>query len=488
MGGIPKGKGRMEADAPLDGAVLLGNRYVLGDVVGRGGMAQVYRAHDRVLGRTVAVKMMRAIVTGDADRARFTDEVRMLARLSHPGLVTVLDAATSDDEPYLVMELVDGPSLAECCRGVALEPQRVAAIGAQLADALGHVHAAGIVHRDLKPANVLLGTDGRAQLADFGLARIMSEAMRHTTTGATVGTPAYLAPEQVRGNEITPAVDVYSLGLVLIEALTGACPYQGLPVEAALARLTTPPVIPDALPRPWHVLLRAMTALDPADRPSTAEAADALRKLASASDSATAALRRFVVDRWHLVIGVTAGLLLVVLASAWYGGDTVDDRPERPVTVPQDSGGAVDDLRASRLDAHTVRNTSAPDGAAPLTSRSRNRADAPPGIMQVEAAETRDVVAPPDPTPAADQPQAAGGDRVVADGDAATEAADAPTVPPDSTGDDGAANGSGGSATQGNGGNGPKKAKGKTKDKERAVVNDTNAANGEGAAADHELP
>jgi serine/threonine protein kinase len=285
---VPGGKGRLVGDAPLKETRLLGDRYVLKALVGRGGMAEVYRAHDRMLDRSVAVKLMRTVAAGESERARFTDEARTLARLSHPGLVTILDAATADDEPYLVMELVNGPSLAQCCRGVALQPARVAAIGAQLADALGHAHASGVVHRDLKPGNVLLGADDRALLTDFGLARLISETVRHTTTGVTVGTPAYLAPEQVRGEEVGPATDVYSLGLVLLEALTGERAYEGLPIEVALARLTTPPTIPDTVPPPWHGLLRAMTALEPAGRPSTAEVAAALRDLASGLDPAAA--------------------------------------------------------------------------------------------------------------------------------------------------------------------------------------------------------
>jgi serine/threonine protein kinase len=244
-------------------------------------MGEVYRAHDRVLGRSVAVKLMRSVVGDGAERARFTDEARALARLSHPGLVTMLDAATADDEPYLVMELINGPSLTECCRGVALEPARVAVIGAQLADALHHAHEAGVVHRDLKPDNVLLAADDRALLTDFGIARLMSDTTRHTVTGVTLGTAAYLAPEQVCGGKVTPATDVYALGLVLLEALTGERAYQGLPIEAALARLTTPPTIPDTVPSSWHGLLRSMTALEPAERPSSDEVALSLRELAS---------------------------------------------------------------------------------------------------------------------------------------------------------------------------------------------------------------
>jgi eukaryotic-like serine/threonine-protein kinase len=280
-------------DIPMREPDVLGDRYELQDLIGRGGMAEVYRARDRVLDREVAVKLMAARSSTDTERARFTDEARTLARLSHPGLVTILDAATTGDQPYLVMELVRGPSLAECCHGAALEPARVAAIGAQLAEALGYAHATGIVHRDLKPGNVLLGEDARALLTDFGIARLMSDAARHTSTGVTVGTAAYLAPEQVRGQDVSPATDVYSLGLVLLEALTGERTYRGSPTEAALARLTTPPSIPDEVPAEWHPLLRGMTALQPDDRSSTDQVAASLRDLAAGLDpsAATAALR-----------------------------------------------------------------------------------------------------------------------------------------------------------------------------------------------------
>jgi eukaryotic-like serine/threonine-protein kinase len=300
------------SDLPTGEPRVLGDRYELQDLIGRGGMAEVYRACDRVLDRSVAVKLMRALSSTDTERARFSDEARTLAGLSHPGLVTVLDAATTGDQPYLVMELIRGPSLAECCQGVALEPTRVAAIGAQLAAALGYAHSRGIVHRDLKPGNVLLAEDDRALLTDFGIARLMSEGARHTATGVTVGTAAYLAPEQVRGEDIGPATDVYSLGLVLLEALTGERAYAGSPTEAALARLTTPPPIPPAVPKRWHALLRDMTALDPTHRPTTEEVAASLRDLAAGLDpaTATAALRTDTADSGHtqpLTSPVTAG-------------------------------------------------------------------------------------------------------------------------------------------------------------------------------------
>ena len=267
-----------------DSTDVLGDRYVLGELIGRGGMADVHRGTDTVLDRPVAVKMLRELTDDDADRARFVAEARTLARLNHAGLVTVLDAGAAGDRPYLVLELVDGPNLAECCSGTPLHLSRVVAIGVQVAEALAHAHAAGVVHRDVKPSNILLGEDGRAWLTDFGIARLLGDSDRHTRTGSTVGSPAYLAPEQVRGLEVTPAADVYSLGLVVIEMLTGRRAYPQAATEAALARLTVPPALPDRLPDGWVALLRRMTALEPSARPPAGDVAVELRRLAAGQD------------------------------------------------------------------------------------------------------------------------------------------------------------------------------------------------------------
>ena len=257
---------------------LLEDRYVLAGAIGRGGMADVFRAHDCVLDRDVAVKVLRTVAGHKADQARFMQEARILARLSHPGLVTVFDAGTSDGRPFLVMELVEGHTLSECCDD---KPAlgAVLSIGVQIADALDRVHAAGIVHRDIKPGNVLVDQAGRVRLIDFGIALPVGLAAGHTADGELAGTAAYLSPEQLLGKEVGPASDVYSLGLVLLEALTGGRAFPGLPIESAFSRLSTDPPIPVALPSALRQLFRGMTARDPGVRPRVADAAAAMRTL-----------------------------------------------------------------------------------------------------------------------------------------------------------------------------------------------------------------
>jgi len=251
---------------------LLDGRYRLDAQVGVGGMGVVYRARDEILGRTVAVKVFRE---STAEAARSSSETRLLAALNHSSLVTLYDAQTSPDHPnYLVMEYVEGPTLRQRLAEAPLDPSDVAMMARDLAEALHVVHRAGIVHRDIKPSNVLLrpshvpGHEFRAKLADFGIAYLV-DSTRLTTPGTLVGTAAYLSPEQVRGAEPAPASDIYALGLVLLESLTGERAYpQSGTHEAALARLTSDPVIPAELGYPWKSLLTAMTARDPEQRPT----------------------------------------------------------------------------------------------------------------------------------------------------------------------------------------------------------------------------
>jgi eukaryotic-like serine/threonine-protein kinase len=267
---------------------LLADRYALVRHLARGGMGDVYEGEDQLLRRPVAVKVFRT--AGPADRTRFDAEVRVLAGLNHPGLVRVFDAGRHGEDAYLVLELVDGPPLAESLRRrSALPSDEVARLGADLADALAYIHRHGVVHRDVTLRNVLCGPDGRPRLVDFGIARLL-ESPRITAVDTTVGTAAFMAPEQVQGKDVTPAADVYALGLVLLEALTARRAFDGPPHEAAAARLVRDPDTTTGVPGAWHDLLGAMTARDPGRRPTALEVRDRLVALATAAGEATAAV------------------------------------------------------------------------------------------------------------------------------------------------------------------------------------------------------
>jgi serine/threonine protein kinase len=250
---------------------LLAGRYRLDGLLGTGGMAEVHRAWDTRLHRFVALKLFSSTTDATACQ-RFDNEIHTLAKLSHPGLVRVYDAGSCDQVSFAAMQLVDGCTLRERISGGPMQPHEMRRLGAHLAEALAHVHENGVVHRDVKPSNILLDAAETPYLADFGLARL-SGATRLTRSDEVVGTAAYLAPEQVRGGEIGCPTDIYALGLVLLECLTGKCEYEGNEIESAVARLHRPPAIPEEVPTDLARLLTLMTSLTPRRRPTAAQCA-----------------------------------------------------------------------------------------------------------------------------------------------------------------------------------------------------------------------
>ena len=218
-------------------------------------MSQVYRAVDEQSGSSVAVKLVHP---GDPAMAqRMSQEARALRRLEHPGLVRLLDVGVVGDQTYLVMELIDVPTLASNLGHGRLSPKESAALGARLASALAYVHSRGVVHRDVKPSNIFMSNDGEAYIGDFGIARLV-DASTVTVAGTTLGTAAYMAPEQLEDHLVGPPADIWSLGIVLLECLTGQRVYQGTPSEVVARRLARPVPLPGYLPIPWKLILSGM--------------------------------------------------------------------------------------------------------------------------------------------------------------------------------------------------------------------------------------
>jgi serine/threonine protein kinase len=261
--------------------VLVADRYRLDAAIGRGGMGEVWRASDEVLGRPVAVKLLIGNETDEQAAARFRLEAQTAARLNHPHVVAVFDFGSWDDRFYLVMELVEGNSLAqELAAGGTFSPRRVAAIAGQAAAGLAAAHRQGVIHRDIKPGNLMLNADGTVKLGDFGIARFVDDASAAlTSAGQIVGTSLYLAPERALGQPAGPGSDVYSLGCVLYQLLLGRAPFQADTSTAVLyMHVDSPPVPPSRLrpelPGALEDYLLRMLAKRPEDRPTAQEVAD----------------------------------------------------------------------------------------------------------------------------------------------------------------------------------------------------------------------
>ncbi|MFH5879255.1 protein kinase [Arthrobacter sp. NA-172] len=264
--------------------ITLGGRFQLTSRIAIGGMGEVWRAKDQILGRIVAIKVLKEEYTGDPGfLQRFRAEARHTALLNHVGIANVFDYGEEDGSAYLVMELVPGQPLSSILeREQVLSPDRTLSFIAQTARALAPAHAQGLVHRDIKPGNLLITPDYRVKVTDFGIARL-ADQVPLTQTGQVMGTAQYLAPEQATGQTATGASDIYSLGVIGYECLTGHRPFSGeSQIAIALAQVNdAPPPLPESLPTPVRALLMSMLAKDPKNRPADAiklaEAAEAIR-------------------------------------------------------------------------------------------------------------------------------------------------------------------------------------------------------------------
>lgn len=257
-------------------ARMIENRYELGQVIGRGAMGEVRAGHDTRLQREIAVKLLRPDLAADEDvRSRFRAEARAAARLAHPGIVTIYDTGEWEGLPFIVMERLPGVTLAEELTNGPLSTERAREIALDMLSALECAHGLGVIHRDVKPGNILIAPDGRAKLADFGIAKSTEATADHTQTGFIVGTPAYLAPERLEGHAASPRSDLYSLGVVLYEALTGERAFRGdTPLALVHAiHASVPPPLRDCLPGAdvrLTTMVDAAMAKSPDDRPASA--------------------------------------------------------------------------------------------------------------------------------------------------------------------------------------------------------------------------
>ncbi|HET7415938.1 MAG TPA: protein kinase [Arthrobacter sp.] len=265
--------------------ITLGGRFQLTDRIAIGGMGEVWKAQDKVLGRLVAIKILKEEYTGDDGfLERFRAEARHTALLSHPGIANVFDYGEEAGSAYLVMELVPGVPLSTIIeRERVLSPDRTLSIVGQTARGLAAAHAQGLVHRDIKPGNLLITPDGRVKITDFGIARL-ADQVPLTATGQVMGTAQYLAPEQATGQTATDSSDIYSLGVIGYECVAGSRPFSGeSQIAIALAQVNDePPPLSETLPAPVRALLMSMLAKSPQDRPkdakSLADAVDAIRR------------------------------------------------------------------------------------------------------------------------------------------------------------------------------------------------------------------
>jgi eukaryotic-like serine/threonine-protein kinase len=345
---------------------LAAGRYRVERTLGSGGMAVVYLAHDEELHRRVAIKVLAEHLAGDGSfRARFLQESKLAGRLSHPNVVQVYDAGETEGSPYIVMEYVPGDTIAQ--RG-KLSYREAVPLALQACAGLQHAHAAGLVHRDVKPANLLVREDDVLKIADFGIARA-AELTRLTEHGTVLGTAAYLSPEQAAGEEVTTATDIYSLGAVVYELLTGRPPYKFDSLAELAAQQKGGIITPlrdleSSVPEPVEAAVMHALAREPRFRP--ASAADFADELAAASELPVEPLLATAITEplhsrtyrsvpgssaWLWIAGAAAvATVAVVLGLLSLGGGSSSTKP-KPVQIQAPARGATPAAEARNLSA-----------------------------------------------------------------------------------------------------------------------------------------
>ena len=350
---------------PVSPTRVIGGRYAVVAELGRGGMGVVWRAHDQVMGRQVAVKELN-LPTGlsDEDRRLFRDrllrEARTAGRLNHPGIVTVYDVVSEDDVDHIVMELVEARTLAEVVAASGpLDERAATSLAQQLLSALGAAHASGVVHRDVKPSNVMLGGGGRVTLADFGIAQSADDP-RLTTTGSLIGSPGYLAPERLEGQAATPASDLWSLGATLFHAVQGVSPFSRETTAATIWAVLHADVPVTRCRGPLGTVIGGLLQRDPRARLGGPQAAALLAAPAAppGPDARTTPVGRHTAaltqmsptssrtHRWWPWL-VVAALLLGVVGGGLAVSTLFGSAPPQAVTLTYGAGGEVPEFEVS---------------------------------------------------------------------------------------------------------------------------------------------